>query len=190
MLNFIQKIKDLVGQQHSDDAERFLTIEETNDEIEAKFVALELENAKEQEKLTKEKERETLANKLREEAILRRQLLSQGNIEALTSSLDLLVSNNTLDPNVQELKALFNTLEVVRNCNSHTAESMQKIFAEYQQSVEATPKVSIDDKLNSLFTGENTNPVTSIDQAMVTAFESSNSEDKEELAQLKKSMGL
>ncbi len=155
MFDLVNKAKKFLNQNQDTSDEFILSQEEVDrilkEEIDDKFEALEKEHAAKVVAEAKEEERNQFATKLREEALLRRQVLQDTN--STTSQIQQTLQTLSKTANnleIVELQNLLNTLGEVRANSSHTDEAMAQFLVNCNLQTEAPKRLSIDEQLNMI----------------------------------------
>jgi hypothetical protein len=209
MFDLVNKAKRFLNQTQDETPDEFSLSQQEVDrilkeEIDDRFELLEKQHAAEMVAAAKEEERTQLAQKLQDEALLRRQVLQDSNStpQQIKQSLQTLTAKTTNDPEIAELQNLLTTLGEVRASSSHTDEAMAQFLVNCNIETEAPKKLSIEDQMNMIGDSVPTptpSPSTrqSIDDAMNSLFNSTkqlvdNTTNPElsELDLLKKAMGF
>jgi hypothetical protein len=203
MFDLVGKAKKFLSQSQPTN-EFTLTPEEVDrilqEEINGKFAALEKQAAIEQAALHKEEERNALAKRLRDEAILRRQVLQNPNSSSqqIQNSINTISSKPSNDPQIVELQNLLKTLGEVRATSSHTEDKMAQLLA----SCDVKPpikRLSIDEQMNQINTSVSNKIIKtpSLDELMNSLIDAETSKpmnksikSNSEIDELKKLMGF
>jgi hypothetical protein len=209
MFDIVNKAKKFLNQNQDKNPDEFRLSQEEVDrilkeEIDDKFEALEKQHVEEMVAATKESERVQLAQKLQDEALLRRQVLQDSNSTSkqIKQSLQSLTAKASNDPEIAELQNLLTTFGEVRASSSNTDEAMAQFLVNYDIDTELPTKLSIEEQMNMMSKSSPTptpSPSTrqSIDDAMNSILNSPmqlvDERSKPELSELdllKKAMGF
>jgi hypothetical protein len=209
MFDIVNKAKKFLNQNQDKNPDEFRLSQEEVDrilkeEIDDKFEALEKQHVEEMVTAAKESEREQLAQKLQDEALLRRQVLQDSNSTSkqIKQSLQSLTAKASNDPEIAELQNLLTTFGEVRASSSNTDEAMAQFLVNYDIDTESPTKLSIEEQMNMMSKSSPTptpSPSTrqSIDDAMNSILNSPmqlvDERSKPELSELdllKKAMGF
>jgi hypothetical protein len=162
MFDLVNKAKRFLNQTQDDTPDEFSLSQQEVDrilkeEIDDKFEALEKQHAAEMVAAAKESERAQLAQKLQDEALLRRQVLQDSNstTQQIQKSLQTISAKATNDPEIAELQNLLTTLGEVRNSSSHTDEAMAQFLVNCNLEAEPPKRLSLEEQMNMIEVSSN-----------------------------------